>query len=473
MKFSTALAPRGSRPGGSGGGTRPVRRRSTAGARRRDLVHAARVPRRAAQQPPHRQRRALEQAVDLQGLDGVGAAGRVEAARRRQRRGDPALVAAHQKTSGRAPGRCGHDPGDVAHRLAHDRVPVLRRTARRPESRSSPRTDDGAPRPRRQRPDDQPGPGGRLARRGRDQVAQPPGDAVAHDRAADGPAHHETRPRRGVGGPGRRQAPSRWTTSRGRPTRRPRRTAEANSSRRVSREPAGSTGAAASGREPLAALAAASGEDGAPGPGAHPQPEAVRARPAAVVRLEGALALAHGRLSRSTARDEAGRRSAECALDGTCWSAMVLDGTRTGRDRRRTRFRPGYAAPRERVKPPRYSRSTATACHADRGERHPPVTPPHLAAQRRLVSGGPCRLACPLTARSGGILSPCGSRRAPRRDVARVRVPFAHRCGQVWGWMPPRPCRWMRRPPRQSRRTAKGVRTWPTSPASWRTCGTA
>jgi hypothetical protein len=33
-----------------------------------------------------------------------------------------------------------------------------------------------------------------------DQVAQPSGDAVSHDRAADGPAHHETRARRSVGG---------------------------------------------------------------------------------------------------------------------------------------------------------------------------------------------------------------------------------------------------------------------------------
>ena len=110
MKFSTALAPRGSRPGGSGRhATRPEK--STEGARRRDLVHAARVPRRAAQQPPHRQRRAREQAVHLEGLDGVGAAGRVEATRRRQDGRDPALVAAHERDERpRRPGRAGTRP---------------------------------------------------------------------------------------------------------------------------------------------------------------------------------------------------------------------------------------------------------------------------------------------------------------------------------------------------------------------------
>ena len=91
-----------------------------------------------------------------------------------------------------------------------------------------------------------------------------------------------------------------WTTSLDRPLRHPRRRTATNSSRRVSRNPAGSTGPAGSGGEPLAALATAGRDDGAPGAGAHPQPEAVRTGPAAVVGLEGALALAHGRLSWST-----------------------------------------------------------------------------------------------------------------------------------------------------------------------------
>src|SRR3954453_11245302 len=80
----------------------------------------------------------------------------------------------------------------------------------------------------------------------------------------------------------------------GRPTRRPDRTTAVNSGRRRRRACAGNT----SGGELLATLAPATGDDRATGAGAHPQPEAVGLGPAAVVRLEGALAhevlLLHG-----------------------------------------------------------------------------------------------------------------------------------------------------------------------------------
>src|ERR671932_2400101 len=72
----------------------------------------------------------------------------------------------------------------------------------------------------------------------------------------------------------------------GRPARRPDRTTAVNSGRRRRRACAGST----SGGELVATLAPAAGEDGATGTGAHPQPEAVGLGPAAVVRLERALA---------------------------------------------------------------------------------------------------------------------------------------------------------------------------------------
>src|SRR3954471_9977349 len=72
----------------------------------------------------------------------------------------------------------------------------------------------------------------------------------------------------------------------GRPERRPDRTTAVNSGRRRRRACAGST----SGGELVATLAPAAGEDGAAGTGAHPQPEAVGLGPAAVVRLERALA---------------------------------------------------------------------------------------------------------------------------------------------------------------------------------------
>ena len=72
----------------------------------------------------------------------------------------------------------------------------------------------------------------------------------------------------------------------GRPARRPDRTTAVNSGRRRRRACAGNT----SGGELLATLAAATGEDRPARAGAHPQPEAVGLGPAAVVRLERALA---------------------------------------------------------------------------------------------------------------------------------------------------------------------------------------
>jgi hypothetical protein len=110
-----------------------------------------------------------------------------------------------------------------------------------------------------------------------------------------------TNPARGPGPPARLAT---CTTSRGRPLLRPRRTTRAKSSRWVSRDAAGSTGTAGSSGETHATLDAARCDDGAAGPGPHPQPETMRARPAAVVRLKGALALAHGRLSCSAARTD-------------------------------------------------------------------------------------------------------------------------------------------------------------------------
>src|ERR1700759_2575474 len=82
----------------------------------------------------------------------------------------------------------------------------------------------------------------------------------------------------------------------GRPARRPDRTTAVNSGRRRRRARAGNT----SGGELLAALAPPAGDDRPAGAGAHPQPEAVGLRPAAVVRL--VRALAHGGLLRTTGR---------------------------------------------------------------------------------------------------------------------------------------------------------------------------
>src|SRR5215211_4432897 len=72
----------------------------------------------------------------------------------------------------------------------------------------------------------------------------------------------------------------------GRPARRPDRTTVVNSGRRRRRACAGST----SGGELLATLAPTAGDDRPARAGTHPQPEAVGLGPAAVVRLERALA---------------------------------------------------------------------------------------------------------------------------------------------------------------------------------------
>ncbi len=92
---------------------------------------------------------------------------------------------------------------------------------------------------------------------------------------------------------------ARCTTIEPHAARRPRFTAVAKSSRRVRRAAAGSNGgrdpgAGGSGRQLAATLEAPRSDDGAPGTGAHPQPEPVGPRAATVVRLERALALGHG-----------------------------------------------------------------------------------------------------------------------------------------------------------------------------------
>lgn len=88
------------------------------------------------------------------------------------------------------------------------------------------------------------------------------------------------------------------TTRRDRPDRRPRRTTRLKSWLRVRRAAAGSTVRRRSGGQLLTTPAATSGHDRAAGPGAHAQPEPVGLGPLTIVRLIGALALAHGRFSR-------------------------------------------------------------------------------------------------------------------------------------------------------------------------------
>src|SRR3954469_12805795 len=123
----------------------------------------------------------------------------------------------------------------------------------------------------------------------------------------------------------------------GRPARRPDRTTVVNSGRRRRRACAGST----SGGELLATLAPTTGEDRPARAGAHTQPETVGLGPAAVVRLERALAHevlplhdiggAHppaGGRARG-GREDGGAASPGTPEAGSCGPAQHRDGRRT------------------------------------------------------------------------------------------------------------------------------------------------
>ena len=121
-----------------------------------------------------------------------------------------------------------------------------------------------------------------------DEVPQSPGHPMPHHRVAHGLADHETGFR--LVGIDRMQHKAAT----------PRSGAAAHDCAELVTAPHTSTGRehvvppGVSGGEPLAAPAATSGHDGAAGASPHAQPEPVGTRAAAVVRLEGALALAHG-----------------------------------------------------------------------------------------------------------------------------------------------------------------------------------
>ncbi len=127
------------------------------------------------------------------------------------------------------------------------------------------------------------------------QMAQPalhpvPDHGTAH-RATD----HETHPRRRIGVAGPRQMHDYRAARRPAAPLHCRREVVATgqsggSGQQRRRDP----GAGDSGRQLAATLEAPRSHDGAPGTGAHPQPEPVSPRAATVVRLERALALGHG-----------------------------------------------------------------------------------------------------------------------------------------------------------------------------------
>ncbi len=237
------------------------------------------------------------QSVALDRLDGIGAAGRGVAARRRAQRADRRPV---------EPDRPEHE------RLGRGSRPAPAQPDRRAAAKSAASTSESAP---------------ALSGRARTTVVLPIGNSascarttwrsrrVTRCRTTLLPTARETtNPTRGRARRPPSVRPARWcTTSVPRRARDPRRTVTAKSDERRSRWDEGSTGrrvssaganrARPSGRQLATALAPARSDDGAPGTRTHAQPEAVRLRAATVVRLEGALA--HGQAPRS---DEPARR---------------------------------------------------------------------------------------------------------------------------------------------------------------------
>jgi hypothetical protein len=66
------------------------------------------------------------------------------------------------------------------------------------------------------------------------------------------------------------------------------------------------------------------------------------------------------------------------------------------------------------------------------------ITRPHLAPEAALWGAVPLGSVCPHRTEAAGPRPPAGPPPGPRDRLARPRVPFAHRCGQVWGWLAPR-----------------------------------
>jgi hypothetical protein len=188
MKFSTALAPRGFRPGGSGGpATRPgtidfpargeaVRGRSRQGATARS---AAAARSRARHRGGGRGPGVLPRRTRCSwGGNGSWAGGRGRSSAGIHAGSRPAVGL----TVGWAPscGPTGESGAGPRHGRAERGVEVVGQLRRQ------------GIRGRWECPDDEPCAGRQVREAVADEVAQPAGHAVPHDRPADGAAHHET-----------------------------------------------------------------------------------------------------------------------------------------------------------------------------------------------------------------------------------------------------------------------------------------
>ncbi len=140
------------------------------------------------------------------------------------------------------------------------------------------------------------------------------------------------------------------------PARRPCRKATVKSSRWRRRCSAASTraGDLRSGGDLRAALAAARGEDGAAGAGAHAQTETVHLGAATVVRLEGALA--HGGTPGTRAGGPAGLSAPSTGADGSTMRSTVPCRVRSSTRPVKARRRQGHGAPAVRPQGPPLAR---------------------------------------------------------------------------------------------------------------------
>ncbi len=252
---------------------------------RRDMIYPAKAPGVAAQYPPHRETSPPHRSVDLNGGDGVGAARRVVLAPRRHPGGDDQLVTPDESEQGP---RCqrGWRPGCRLHRHLSGSSHLLanfRDAAASAASRSRPRSALLAPDAAGSARTTREVPAGKSAKRSDVRARR---RRLTEFRSTAGPtAFGTTKPTvvDFVGEPG-----ARWTTTRRDEPRRPLWTVAVKSACRLIRCRAGST--AGSGGELGTALAPARRDDGATRTRPHAQTEAVRLRPAPVVRLKGPLA---------------------------------------------------------------------------------------------------------------------------------------------------------------------------------------
>jgi hypothetical protein len=378
--------------------------------------------------------------VHLQRLDRVRAAAREEAAGRGKTGRDPSLVAAEQRDQ-----RSCRQPAG-----AHDRLPAARRrTARRPESRSSASVEDGASAAGGRARTMSCAPGGRAARRFRTRWRS---RRVTRCRVTEPPtARLTTKPARAGASASGEFAVERCTTSRGRPARKPRRTAEANSSRWVSREPAGSTGAAP--LRPRAARGPCGGD-----------------RRRWRVR-RGCASAAESRAYAPGGGCSAGRCACPCSLLDSPGrrrgagpaAALLLVWTDTRFFRADTHRGTPDTGRKPRVNHQRTQRRESRSNRPPRpshaaGRRLWPCRVPLARAFAQCGSGGSSR---PRTARAR---SPRDLIAGPARTVLRTGVDRSGDGSRSDDVSRPSPC--------PSAVITRGGRTWSTSPLTWSTCGT-